>query len=1170
MSGNLRPAWKGGRGFQPPPTVSGETRARSSSISGDSNRGGNKFSALQDDDDFQVVSGKKGRSNHHNNNHDGDPKTNSRGEAFRSSFGPGGRSSKPGRSLADLAARVPEGMSRAQSTGAYGGSGAPGGGPPGGRRYSEHLGGGRSASSGDPAVDAIRNEPSEYKKAVEAAKVIRYTREKLMAIRPRPVMGQPFPPPHLAHIDANAAVLFSEEPQDPVCWDTLDADEIWATVPTRRSSMPMPKPGGVSRVSSTGGIEEGGAPEGRRRSYVAPSSGRWQRGQALPPSEEGKRGKDKDANSPDDLWDDPVGGATGAAMDFSAFGGMPQGDLKGETGSVGSGDAFDFEKMAEASKKFEAEFRGAGDGGAEDESELAEKRVDPKRPLAMAGTTIRSGSGDDVNVFEDFDAPGAEEAEGLAPSTVQPALQPDAAGGNGAEEASSRLMAMIGVKKDDSAGGILAGIKSEGSGDDNLSPWNGGGAPATDPTAGLLGLGPATSSTAIPLNPWGDPILPTPAQPTQQNMGIGMDLASRLESFAAEQKAREAAEMEQKELLRRRQEQEEQQRRAMQQQQAQERARQQAQYNQNQNPQQNQNQQQQTSSPQSQVELVLMERITTILENSWGRSDLMSILSTLHAEDSRVIPLLSNVDLLRDLIAHNPRRVALRQDQAFGAEMAVLQMTNAQWQQHEQQVRAQQQQQQEELRRQEQLRMENIQRQRSMSNDGPPRVNPEAPWFYSDPQGNIQGPFRGDEMRQWLEAGYFKGDLPISQQAGGPFIALSVIFPQIEVAFKVQQPDRAQEEAEARARAEEDRMMEERRLEEQRMEQQRLEERRLEEQRLAEMRLEEERKRAAEDFERQRLAEEQAKKEQEAREALEQERQAKEAAAAQQAAAAAAADNSNGANQSSTQLKMMLGLSSSQQAEQDAQAVEKQVAAKSNNNGNNNQKRAKEPASTPQAPPPAAKPVASAWGNAGQNATNTRKSMSEIQKEEARRAAVVAMQQGPPVRQSSSGWANVAATASGAWAPGAVKPASAAAVVAGGAAPVGGRMVAQPAAARAKAAVMRKGSTGAPLQRGSVASTTAAEEFGASMSPDLENWCKDQMNKLNGTDDLTLVSFCMTLNDAVEIRQYLTTYLGSTPAVNNFATEFISKKGGGAAKEEEWATPGSAKKGRKKKGAATR
>jgi hypothetical protein len=57
----------------------------------------------------------------------------------------------------------------------------------------------------------------------------------------------------------------------------------------------------------------------------------------------------------------------------------------------------------------------------------------------------------------------------------------------------------------------------------------------------------------------------------------------------------------------------------------------------------------------------------------------------------------------------------------------------------------------------------------------------------------------------------------------------------------------------------------------------------------------------------------------------------------------------------------------------------------------------------------------------------------------------------------------------------------------------------------------------------------------------------------------------MTLDDPVEIRQYLITYLGSTPQVNNFATEFIGKKSG-RAKQEEWETPGSAKKGKKKKG----
>jgi hypothetical protein len=496
-----------------------------------------------------------------------------------------------------------------------------------------------------------------------------------------------------------------------VCWDAFDADEIWATVP-RRSSLPgAPK----------GAPREEGPPGERRRSYNAPSQGRWQRGVALPP-----RGADreKDASNPSDLWDDPVGGATGAAMDFSAFGSMPEGDMKGGGGD--SGDAFDFDKMAEASRKFEEELhgsRGSDDLETEEEKNAHMVKVDPKRPLASAGTTIRSGSGDDVNVFEDFDAPSeGEDAE------EQPAAAGETApikGGDEDRDATSRLMAMIGVKKEEAVPTTKSDSASAG---DEPSPWNGGGAPGDSPS--LLGLaGPAAGSTSIPLNPWGDPILPAaPAQPTQKAVGLGMDLASRLESFAAEQKAREAAEMEQKELLRRRQEQEEAQRRALaQQQQAQERARQQAQQA---------AMHQQQPSPQSQVEVVLMERISTILENSWGRSDLVSILSTLHAEDSRVIPLLSNVDLLRDLIAHNPRRIALRQDPAFGTEMAVLLMTNAQWQQHQQaQARAQQ----EELRRrEEQRRMEDMQRQRALSSDGLPRVNPDAPWFYSDPQNNIQ------------------------------------------------------------------------------------------------------------------------------------------------------------------------------------------------------------------------------------------------------------------------------------------------------------------------------------------------------------------------------------------------------------------------------------------------
>ncbi|KAK7231203.1 hypothetical protein SO694_00071155 [Aureococcus anophagefferens] len=46
---------------------------------------------------------------------------------------------------------------------------------------------------------------------------------------------------------------------------------------------------------------------------------------------------------------------------------------------------------------------------------------------------------------------------------------------------------------------------------------------------------------------------------------------------------------------------------------------------------------------------------------------------------------------------------------------------------------------------------------------------------------------------------------------------------------------------------------------------------------------------------------------------------------------------------------------------------------------------------------------------------------------------------------------------------------------------------------------------------------------------DAFTWCKTQLKKINGSDDITLIQFCMTLTDNSEIRQYLSMYLGSTP-----------------------------------------
>lgn len=133
---------------------------------------------------------------------------------------------------------------------------------------------------------------------------------------------------------------------------------------------------------------------------------------------------------------------------------------------------------------------------------------------------------------------------------------------------------------------------------------------------------------SIPLNPWGGPLLGQPdsiggsslLQPTEPVKG--WDLQARLREADLEQKAREA------ELERRRLEEEEARKR-------------QAELLQQQQQQEAEAQRQQ-AGVQNQVELGLMERISNIVENSWGQSDLVSVLSTLHTEDSKVIPLLNS------------------------------------------------------------------------------------------------------------------------------------------------------------------------------------------------------------------------------------------------------------------------------------------------------------------------------------------------------------------------------------------------------------------------------------------------------------------------------------------------------------------------------------------------
>jgi len=188
-SSSLRPAWhkgtSGGRGFQPPPTVSERgDKARSGSLGSQERSSSNKFAVLDDDEGpLPVLPGNGDKSN---------STGNSRSEAFRSSFN---RSSSTGtrpsgRSLADLAARVPEPAGPPVRRSSAFDPNRPGG-----------SGRSRSVSEGSNGVDNFKPDP----------KVIRYTREKLLSIRPVP-KDKEYPDTLKEH---NGSPVLTDDPQDP-------------------------------------------------------------------------------------------------------------------------------------------------------------------------------------------------------------------------------------------------------------------------------------------------------------------------------------------------------------------------------------------------------------------------------------------------------------------------------------------------------------------------------------------------------------------------------------------------------------------------------------------------------------------------------------------------------------------------------------------------------------------------------------------------------------------------------------------------------------------------------------------------------------------------------------------------------------------------------------------
>ena len=64
---------------------------------------------------------------------------------------------------------------------------------------------------------------------------------------------------------------------------------------------------------------------------------------------------------------------------------------------------------------------------------------------------------------------------------------------------------------------------------------------------------------------------------------------------------------------------------------------------------------------------------------------------------------------------------------------------------------------------------------------------------------------------------------------------------------------------------------------------------------------------------------------------------------------------------------------------------------------------------------------------------------------------------------------------------------------------------------------------------------------GTENSDAFEEWCRDQMMELYGSDDISLLEFCRDLDDS-QILLYLQDLLGTSKRVTAFGKEFIRRK----------------------------
>uniref|UniRef100_A0AAV1T9K9 GYF domain-containing protein n=1 Tax=Peronospora matthiolae TaxID=2874970 RepID=A0AAV1T9K9_9STRA len=82
-----------------------------------------------------------------------------------------------------------------------------------------------------------------------------------------------------------------------------------------------------------------------------------------------------------------------------------------------------------------------------------------------------------------------------------------------------------------------------------------------------------------------------------------------------------------------------------------------------------------------------------------------------------------------------------------------------------------------------------------------------------------------------------------------------------------------------------------------------------------------------------------------------------------------------------------------------------------------------------------------------------------------------------------------------------------------------------------------------PAGKESVVSVGSSNAFGLnSVSSEFMAWASKQLKTIDVDANVTLLEYCASVEDPGEVREYLAAYLGSTPRVSAFATEFIQRK----------------------------